>query len=294
MQQHPVPQPITSYEFRLVGDMTLKQFLKLAAGVGLALVVYAINPPGIIKWFLVMLFGGLGAAMAFVPFEGRPIDVWIIAFFKRIYSPTQYVWKQRSKSPITRKLDLPPKTLATKSGPETLNPQPAVAGNSQAAPTDILSQATPPSSSPPSSLNTAIFTSDVSASIPSKPAEAVTLKTLIAQKQETPVQPQSTAVEARFAQGMSIPATPSLPNLLTGYIHDQQGKLIEGAILEIRDQNGIPVRAFKTNKLGQFRSATPLPDGVYEIETEKEGFSFDIIRIDLKGKVVPPIEIISK
>lgn len=85
-----------------------------------------------------------------------------------------------------------------------------------------------------------------------------------------------------------------MPNLLTGFIHDRSGKTIEGAILEIRDASGSPVRAFRTNKLGQFLSATPLPPGPYEIETEKEGYQFDIIKVELKGEILSPIEIISK
>ncbi|KKR52786.1 MAG: hypothetical protein UT88_C0021G0001, partial [Candidatus Woesebacteria bacterium GW2011_GWD2_40_19] len=32
MEQHPIPQNISSYQFRLVGDMTLKQFFQLAGG----------------------------------------------------------------------------------------------------------------------------------------------------------------------------------------------------------------------------------------------------------------------
>ena len=64
--------------------------------------------------------------------------------------------------------------------------------------------------------------------------------------------------------------------------------------MEIRDSQGNPVRAFKTNKLGQFLSATPLHPGEYEIETEKEGFEFDIIKVSLEGKILSPIEIISK
>jgi hypothetical protein len=85
-----------------------------------------------------------------------------------------------------------------------------------------------------------------------------------------------------------------MANLLSGFIHDPQGKIIEAAILEIRDTAGNPVRAFRTNKLGQFRSATPLPSGLYEIETEKEGYRFDIIKVELKGEILSPIEIVSK
>lgn len=241
MEQHPVPQPITSYEFRLVGDMTLKQFTKLASGVVLALIVYGVNPPSFIKWFLIILFVGTGAAMAFVPFEGRPIDTWIIAFFKRIYSPTQYTWRQKQKNAAA----------------ETLPSQP-----------EIQAPVLPPAA-------------------PVPPPKTFVLPPL-------PQIPESKKVEAKFTPEIVIPATPSLPNLIVGYLRNKEGKLIAGAILEIRDATGIPVRAFKTNKLGQFLTATPLSNGEYEIETEKEGFEFDIIKIRLTGQILPPVEIVSK
>lgn len=288
MQQHPVPQPITSYEFRLVGDMTLKQFSKLAAGAILAFFVYVIGPPALIKWFLILLFGSLGAAMAFVPFEGRPIDTWIIAFFKRIYSPTQYVWRQNSQNALTQKA-APPST-AQKLAKDSPLPQPTPATQSIPAsqftpPVVQMLGATPASGTPLEA---------VSGSQKAAPVQDPKVASTTIFKAPPPQGPKPPTVEAKFAPDMTIPATPSLANLLTGYAHDPQGKLIEGAILEIRDSSGIPVRAFKTNKLGQFISATPLPDGEYEIETEKDGFSFDIIKVKLKGDIVPPIEIVSK
>ena len=263
VEQHPVPQPITSYEFRLVGDMTLRQFAKLAAGIILALIVYGINPPSFIKWFLILLFAGVGGAAAFVPFEGRPIDVWIIAFFKRIYSPTQYSWKQKGG-----RADLVTgKQLPTPPQPATTLPKPA-APPAPAAPW-VAPAPPPPAVSPP------------------RPATIFRAPSLPKPSPATP------AVAAKFSN-IAIPAAPSMPNLLSGFAHDPQGKIVEAAILEIRDAAGNPVRAFKTNKLGQFRSATPLPNGLYEIETEKEGYRFDIIKVELKGEIVPPIEIISK
>ncbi|HUV71427.1 MAG TPA: hypothetical protein VMW25_00315 [Clostridia bacterium] len=269
MQQHPVPAPITSYEFRLVGDMTLKQFAKLAAGCLLALLVYGVDPPGFVKWFLIFLFAGLGAAMAFLPFEGRPIDTWIVAFFKRIYSPTQYVWKQAGSKTVLGKEPPPPQ---------------AQASLPKAAATPLVSSqaATPLPAQPP----------------PSQPiaAEQTIFKAPTARpiKPFARPKPLGPKVEAKFAPEIIIPAAPSIPNLLVGFVHDLEGKIIEGAILEIRDSSGNPVRAFKTNKLGQFRSATPLPPGIYEIEAEKEDCRFDIIKIELKGEILAPIEIVSK
>lgn len=92
-EQHPVPQQISSYQFRLVGDMTLKQFFQLAAGVVIGLLIYASPLPGLFKWPLIAIFVIGGAAFAFLPIQDRPLAVWMIAFFRSIYGPTVYGWK---------------------------------------------------------------------------------------------------------------------------------------------------------------------------------------------------------
>jgi len=94
MQEHPVPQNITSYEFHLIGNMTLKQFLELAAGGALAFLTYSSNLPGIIKWPVLLGFVSLGGAMAFLPIEERPLDTWLLAFIRAIYNPTKFHWKK--------------------------------------------------------------------------------------------------------------------------------------------------------------------------------------------------------
>jgi uncharacterized protein YgiM (DUF1202 family) len=92
-EQHPVPQNISSYQFHLVGDMTLKQFLELAAGVVVGVLIYATGLPGIIKWPLIIISALIGALLAFVPFEERPLEQWIIAFIRSVYSPTLFHWQ---------------------------------------------------------------------------------------------------------------------------------------------------------------------------------------------------------
>lgn len=254
MEQHSVPQPITSYEFRLVGDMTLKQFGKLASGVILALIVYGINPPGFIKWPLIILFAGVGVAMAFLPFGGRSIDTWILAFLKRIYSPTLYLWQAKNKNQnfilqnqtpnLSKQPDIEPKPVAR------------VVPQLNARPKPVLPF------------------------IPQPPANSAARR-----------RPK---VEPRFLTNTIVPTTPTMPNIIVGYVHTPDKKIIDGAIVEIRDPQGVPVRALKTNQLGQFQTATPLPNGSYEIELEKEGYFFDIIKVNFEGKTIPPIEIISK
>src|SRR6266404_3024588 len=93
-EQHPVPQNISSYQFHLVGDMTLKQFLELAAGVVVGVILYATGLPGIIKWPLIGISVIFGAALAFVPLEERPLEQWVVAFFRSVYSPTLFHWEK--------------------------------------------------------------------------------------------------------------------------------------------------------------------------------------------------------
>ncbi len=97
MEQHPVPQQISAYHFRLVGDMTIKQFLELAGGIVIAWIVYSLPLPALMRWPVILFSVVSGIALAFLPFEGRPLDRWFFAFMKAIYSPTNFIWK---KSPI--------------------------------------------------------------------------------------------------------------------------------------------------------------------------------------------------
>lgn len=86
------------------------------------------------------------------------------------------------------------------------------------------------------------------------------------------------------------------PNLIAGIIKDPQRKLLPNIILTIKDKSGLPVRALKTNKLGQFTTATPLPNGTYllEIEDPMKRYVFDVTQISLSGKIFLPIELIAR
>ena len=100
MEQHPIPQQISSYQFKLVGDMTLKQFFQLAGGVIVGLVFYSTPLHPLIKWPFIFVSVLLGVALAFLPFEERPLEKWIVVFFRSIYSPTLYSWKKTDKPPV--------------------------------------------------------------------------------------------------------------------------------------------------------------------------------------------------
>jgi len=96
MEQHPIPQDVTGFQFKLIGNMTIKQFAYVAAGVISAVILYYLPLQGafgiIIKILFIPIFGGSGIAIAFLPIEGRPVDVMTTNLVKAIFSPNQYVY----------------------------------------------------------------------------------------------------------------------------------------------------------------------------------------------------------
>lgn len=99
MREHALPQDITGYKFHIIGNMTLKQFVEVATGFVIAFFIYQTNLVNIVKWPMMAFFAGMGAMVAFVPIEERPLDQWILAFFRALYRPTQYYWKRIPKIP---------------------------------------------------------------------------------------------------------------------------------------------------------------------------------------------------
>src|SRR3989344_9630059 len=158
IQQHPIPQNVPSYQFRLVGDMTLKQFFELAGGIIVGLIFYALGLPALFKWPLVGLSVGLGAGMAFLPVGGRTLDQWLLAFFRSIYQPTVFTWKKTAEpvSVITPTKTLQP-TQLTKIVPAVAAPEaasvsfsasPQLASSVPVTPKPVLSSATAPQARP--------------------------------------------------------------------------------------------------------------------------------------------------
>jgi len=99
-KQHPVPQNIMSVEFKLIGDMTVRQFFYVASGAILGILFFKSGLPFFVKWAFTLFFGLGGAAMAFVPLQERGLDVWFKSFIRMLGVPTQMVWKKDPAPPI--------------------------------------------------------------------------------------------------------------------------------------------------------------------------------------------------
>lgn len=330
MEQHPIPQNISSYEFRLVGDMTLKQFLQLAGGILVGVIIYQLPLPGFVRFPFVFLSVVIGIALAFVPINGRPFARYIFAFITAIYAPTQYAWRQiekvnpiptaqiPSQTPPPISPSIPPLTGTNTTSPS--QPQEDSHPIAATAPLQISQSETPETSSqptqtlfsslapkepvkeplspenpitptsttqntpPPPPINTtdqqAIFSSsNVSTSLPSSPTPEI-----IVPQKTSPIQNSLPATITQLIK----PATQA--NILTGIVATPDGNPVDGAIVEILDsRTGIPARALRTNRTGQFQIATPLSEGEYTIQTEKDNLSFTPVHVEVKGKIIDPI-----
>lgn len=371
MDNHPIPQDVTGFQFRLIGDMTIKQFAYLATGVGLAWILFITPFPFLLKFPLVLLFGGTGVLLAFIPIEGRPADTMILFFFKSLFSPTQYVYKQAGGSfPTTAQ---PGATTAfvkeekkeEKSEDDQHKKDEKI--HLDAALTPLAPAVLQPTQQEEKKEAVPQPTASITSEEPSEAEEAATqelgkeaeaivkelqeakqqetkvqegtkeatvahekvtqledeLQTILKQKQDLEKQllelekqlaarnqqvfTPGTATEEPKESSHVIKVAPSqkatvgaplindVPNLIAGVVKDPRGNVLPNMLIEVKDKDGNPVRAFKTNPLGQFASATPVISGVYTItfEDPQGKQKFDTVEITANGTVLPQLEVIS-
>ncbi|MBI5619996.1 PrgI family protein [Candidatus Gottesmanbacteria bacterium] len=395
MEQHPVPQNVTTFQFRLIGDWTIKQFGYLAGGAIAAYVCFKLPLPFFFRWPLAVGLPVFGFGLAFVPIEERPMDVWILSFFKSIYSPTEYLWSRSAgQKPASRPVPPPASSprpffshapAPAQAMPTIAAPQPAtitpriltyrptdvfawlkdwLKSRPKAPPSaasDVFRPETTPSvtgkrldiSTPPTvAVGPAPAADQAIASATAKTAALqeklntltaeLTSKTvtesriLELQKQlsvalsqkntmeqdlmrlrqqinrqppattplrqatmATPVavsQPTVRIISPEAAVRAGLPRLTTFPNVVTGIIKDPNRELLSGVLVTVRDKEGIPLRALKTNRVGQFAASTPLPNGTYVVEVEdpRARFVFDRAQITVTGALLPPLEITAK
>lgn len=499
MEQHPVPQHIASFEFKLFGPLTIRQFISLAVPMGIAALIFFSNVANLIKFPLAGIFAVIGLVIALVPINGRPFDKWFVAFIKAIMAPTQRVWIKEAKLPeflriivslpsvvrpeqevvtgadrsklraylrslpqeeqtpfdvkekmALEKLDLgrefagvvgrvQPLTVwtgfaATESLPqiepsivgrkqrETLEHLPPIYQAPQAqeatgsaplrmAPAakpyilpgvekrlpkrEIVHKARAPKMVLASELNPEVeyvipiqtsgrrvrllagigktrarklhfappagfdlsklpirgerrfevseelkrrFNIDDLSEVPPQSNAAGTYEVPQAEQKAGLQEVQATSTfksgalpqkpvninasgdvslkaeekedttskisihgkkfgfappSETFSPARIVPLT-NMPNVISGLISKSDGSPAVGAILTVYDVNGIPVRALKTNKLGQFLSVTSLTSGQYRVEIESQDVQFNPVSINLTGQVMAPLEIVGK
>lgn len=337
MQQHPIPQNVTQYRFKLIGFMDLKQFAIFGGGLLSAFIISKITIlPGIIRMPIAGLIAGAGAAMAFLPYEERTLDVWFINFIKSINSPTQYIWRaagilpdffnyQRLRAGIainnqaqaiknykqynnylsslrqtsSSKEDVLEKEELQKIN-NLLNPSATINSNlnnmNKANTTTPINNnqayVSPVVLTPAQAQAMPNTTPNIGQLITGAPPINVPLKVKSLKLDTRPFVPKKKIPQYVSEIEMSI--VPEEPNIITGMTVGSNDELISNVIIEVVDQNKLPIRTVKSNNLGQFFMSIPLENGKYSIIAEHNDHTFDTINIELVGDIVPPIKLISK
>jgi hypothetical protein len=423
MDNHPIPQDVTHFQFKLIGELTIKQFGYVAAGGVLGWIVISIKTLLIVKLPIALIFAGTGLIFAFVPIEGRPADMMLSYFFRALFHPNQYLFqKQGSLSSVIassqKDLTTPPPTNAPVA-PQALTPQqqyrqalntsmfppirqpvqyqpqvqampqgltpppipaapsapvqapriptpppmPKVAPTQNATPvltppplpvevpaipqpvqkapaTPIQTPITKPAQMPPvqaapttttPSINSASSTAgnqlqdalaqkkqleeqlaklqqqlaqaNSTPSVNSGPATTQTVSSAIPPQIAVPPIPQQPTAVSAVVKTMAAPAQTTsklplvsdFPNIIIGVVKDARGNVLPNILIEVKDVDDNPVRAFKTNALGQFASATPLLNGTYTVlfEDPAKTHKFDALQIAVTGDIMQPIEVVS-
>lgn len=382
MENHPIPQDITGFQFKLIGNMTVKQFAYLAAGVILGWAFYSAPFSFLIRFPLALFFAGGGISLAFLPVEGRPLDIMAYHFAKALFTPDQYIYQkvggdigilmqiqapktqahtqqatedklqvylhnlpQKPKNKLDEKETMFFQSLSSYSNPVQAAPavQVVVAAPPAEAvpPIHIPLSSPPPISDQPSSIEEKLREqayllqmrlneakkNEQKQATPTAHQEAEVLQQqlaliqqqkkqledqllVMAQQLQKPSGPKTFVpseaqpkeetqhvrkIPANMAASVGLPIKSEFPNLLLGIVKDPRGNVLPNILVEVRDADGNPVRAFKTNQLGQFASATALLNGTYTLVFEDNSGKqkFDSVEIEATGDIIQPLEIIS-
>lgn len=291
---------------------------------------YSLPILAIVKLPFAFLSVILGVALAFFPLEERPLERWIFAFFRAIYSPTIYHWQKNSVTtkffqdePTGATAEVTPEQTAAlhqyMGVDESKNPSLAKLEGAEkgffanlaglfsgvtAHVSNVVEQLTPvPQAAapiaPPPPTGPREFeipqTQAIRVVSEQKPKAVVEERSLASQVTSSQVTPLIAGNEfistrqAQFSVDAAPPNPPISPNIAVGQVVDQERKIVDGAIIEIRDTAGRPVRALRSNKAGHFVIVTPLEVGRYEIITEKDGFEFHPVSFEANGNLIPPI-----
>ena len=349
MENHPIPQDVTGFQFKLIGDMTVKQFAYLAVGTIAGWIVFSLPISYFFSLPVAAICAILGISLAFIPIAGRPIDVMLLNFVKSLFTPTQYVYRRSDTTNYSfSKSQAFPQVPSTKQLPHVASQTQIYEAkisaifNKSSQPPDELAKDKQKSQDLqkkeqaleeklkeaeekekklkeeelnanrpiPTDVHQKLLTLEDQLQEMLSQKEQLSKQILELQKklnaqkiniftpsmaQPIPQTPNVRKIPTGMGRGLGLPTTSTVPNVVTGIVKDPRENPLSSILVEIKDKEDNPVRAFKTSQLGHFASATPLPNGVYTLtfEDPKGQNKFDAIELNVKNEIIMPIEVIS-
>jgi len=283
MEQHPIPRQITSFEFKLIGFMTLKQFLYLVIFAPLGYIASVIFPLPFVNVLVGLAVAALGVALAFLPINDRPLDIWIRNIWKRLNSPTQFTYHKHNQ-PIALLQNLyfvsdPHHVMAHIESKQMLAAY--LEKTKQTIPATPKKKQVQQAFSSPQSSQSVVM-------VPPTPIQTQTAQQ-IAQAYTSPVQDVPKTPPTTIAQGEHKP-------FFIGTIKNGKRIPLPGILIYVKNNQNILVRLLKTNQHGIFATFNSLPSGeyIFEIKDPKSSYLFDTMKIAIKDINTKSIEFYSK
>ncbi len=268
MENHPVPRSVTTFEFKLIGWFTVKEFVYLLIAIGIAVILYFTIPVPYLNLAIAGSVVGLGAFLVMYKYNERPLDIWAKNLVYRLLSPSQYYWMKNNPAPdFLQDVIVSDSTIVSKHIDASNKLQSYVTTTqSNHQPSDQAHIRVQEATQPPA--QTTLQSSDQTQAIPSTQTDSPT-------PVSTSTQPQP-YLSGIVTNNKSTP----LPNIMI-YVNTHAGEL---------------VRILKTNKNGVFTSFHPLEPGTYVISPKDLGgnYFFDTMTVPVNGPQEEPVRISSK
>lgn len=268
MEQHAIPRQITSFEFKLIGFLTIKQFIYLLISVPTGILVYYAFPVPILNIILGILIALIGVAFAFIPINDRPMEVWVRNLIKRLSSPTQYFFKKQNPAIYFLK------DLIFSNDPHRIMSH----VDSQQKLSKYLSSKTPTESQNRNQEISNLFADSFSSLLGKK-----------VNHQPSTVKTPSTIVNS--------PSSSAKVPFLTGLIINHKKIPLAGLLVYIKKEpTSDPIRILKTNSHGIFATYNQILPSEYffEVKDPKGNFLFDTMKVKVENINNNLIEISSK
>ncbi len=275
MQEHPVPRQITTFEFKLIGELTIKQFGYLAMGSVLAVIVFFLIPNFMFLNYLGAAIPALiGIGFAFVPINERPMDVWLKNLFKRLVSPTQYYYRKHNQPPkILLGITLPPREVllehvkAQQKLNEYLSKKPK--GTFKETGEEIEDGMEKKKQKLQSLMESSRMAAPVTPAPSAPPASDAGRPA-----------PDFTPVAGPAPQPANPVKDTDILNL-NGAVFTATGVPLKGMLVYVK-KDGATIRLFKTNDQGAFQNNLPLPrsDYILEVEDPQKKYQFARMKIE--------------
>ena len=113
MEQHPIPRQITSFEFKLIGFMTLKQFIYLGVAGLISFGLFFVLKTFV--WAMAtILLGIIAASLAFIKYNGRPLVVILQSALAYLWKPKLYLWQKQEQKIEEKEMKVPEEGTVSK------------------------------------------------------------------------------------------------------------------------------------------------------------------------------------